>query len=91
VSQWRLTTADPAAVAGGGEPLLSGPLHDSAALAQAGIPATMLFTPSIGGISHTRDEDTFETDLVCALEAFAALTLELAGARARGDEPPAIS
>jgi hypothetical protein len=63
----------------------------AAALAQLGIPATMLFTPSIGGISHTRDEDTSEADLVCALEALAALELELAGARARGDGPPAIS
>jgi hypothetical protein len=51
-----------------------------AALEAAGIPATMLFTPSIGGISHTRDEDTSEADRVCTLERFAALALELAGA-----------
>ena len=38
--------------AGGGETPISGPLHDSAALAQAGIPTVMLFTSSVDGVSH---------------------------------------
>ncbi|UGS35533.1 hydantoinase/carbamoylase family amidase [Capillimicrobium parvum] len=63
---------------GGGAPVVSGPLHDSAALARAGIPAAMVFAPSIGGISHTRAEDTAETDLAEAIATFARLAGELA-------------
>lgn len=57
------------AATGGGDALMSGPLHDSAALAQAGIPVAMLFVASRGGISHTRDEDSAESDLLAGLEA----------------------
>ncbi len=57
------------AATGGGDAIMSGPLHDSAALAQAGIPVAMLFVASRGGISHTRDEDSTESDLVAGLEA----------------------
>ncbi|HWT93888.1 MAG TPA: hypothetical protein VN238_12875, partial [Solirubrobacteraceae bacterium] len=71
-------TGRAAAAAGHGTALVSGPLHDSAALAQAGIPATMLFASSIGGVSHTRAEDTPERDLEAALETFGALVVELA-------------
>jgi len=62
---------------GGGAPLRSGPLHDSAALAGAGIPTVMLFAPSTNGISHTREEDTPEEALVEAIERFAALATHL--------------
>jgi hydantoinase/carbamoylase family amidase len=64
-----LVRAARAATDGGGDALMSGPLHDSAALAQAGVPVAMLFVASIGGISHTRDEDSAEFDLVAGLEA----------------------
>ncbi len=57
----------------GDAPLRSGPLHDSAALAGAGIPTVMLFAPSTSGISHTREEDTPEEALVVAIERFTAL------------------
>ncbi len=63
--------------AGGGEPLRSGPLHDSASLARAGIPTVMLFCPSIGGVSHARAEDTAEPDLTAALESLESLAREL--------------
>ena len=61
----------------GGAPLRSGPLHDSAALAGAGIPTVMVFAPSVGGVSHTREEDTPDDALVEAIERFAALAIHL--------------
>lgn len=64
-------------VAGGGEPLRSGPLHDSAALARAGVPTAMLFTSSAAGVSHARGEDTTEADLRVALRAYGEIVAEL--------------
>ncbi len=58
---------------GGGEPLRSGPLHDSASLARGGVPTVMLFAPSIAGVSHARAEDTAEADLLAALDALGRL------------------
>jgi N-carbamoyl-L-amino-acid hydrolase len=57
-----------------GEPveLTSGALHDAAEVARV-LPATMLFAPSAGGISHAPEEDTDEADLAVAIQAFAAL------------------
>jgi hydantoinase/carbamoylase family amidase len=72
-----LVQAAAAAAGGSGDPLVSGPLHDSAAVAQAGIPTVMLFVPSIGGISHARVEDTGEGDLAAGIESFYALASEL--------------
>jgi N-carbamoyl-L-amino-acid hydrolase len=43
--------------------LPSGPLHDCAEVARAGIPAVMMFVQSLGGISHNRIEDTKEEHL----------------------------
>ena len=60
-----------------GEPLTSGPLHDAAAVARAGVPSVMLFARTHGGVSHSREEDAREQDLVVAIEAFAALVDEL--------------
>ncbi|HEY3776306.1 MAG TPA: hydantoinase/carbamoylase family amidase [Solirubrobacteraceae bacterium] len=66
---------------GGGEPLRSGPLHDSASLARAGVPTVMLFAPSIAGVSHARAEDTAEVDLLAALDALGRLAGRLLGDR----------
>jgi N-carbamoyl-L-amino-acid hydrolase len=66
-----------ARAAGGGEPVRSGPLHDSTALAQAGIPTGMLFTSSVGGVSHARAEDTPERDLFAAIETLERLVRSL--------------
>jgi hydantoinase/carbamoylase family amidase len=63
----------------GGPAVRSGPLHDSAALAGAGIPTAMMFAPSTGGVSHTRSEDTPEPALVEAIERFGALASGLIG------------
>jgi N-carbamoyl-L-amino-acid hydrolase len=66
-----------AALTGGGEPLTSGPLHDAAAVARAGIPTVMIFARTRGGISHSREEDADEADLIAAIEAYGALVSEL--------------
>ncbi len=63
-------------VTGTGRELPSGALHDAASMAPL-VPTTMVFSPSIGGISHAREEDTAEADLIAAIEAFG----ELANAR----------
>jgi hydantoinase/carbamoylase family amidase len=49
--------------------LPSGPLHDAARVAEAGVPTVMLFVRSKRGLSHTREEDTDEADLALALTA----------------------
>ena len=50
--------------------LPSGPLHDAAEMARAGIPTVMMFVQSLQGISHNRIEDTREEHLVQAVFAF---------------------
>lgn len=48
----------------------SGPLHDAAEMARAGIPTVMMFVQSLHGISHNKIEDTREEHLALAVEAF---------------------
>ena len=43
--------------------LPSGPLHDAAEVARAGVPTVMLFVQSLRGISHNKIEDTEEEHL----------------------------
>lgn len=57
-------------VAGTSHRLPSGPLHDAAEVARAGIPAVMMFTQSLYGISHNKIEDTKEEHLELAVQAF---------------------
>jgi len=52
--------------------LPSGALHDAASMAPH-LPTAMVFSPSIGGISHAPEEDTAEPDLAAAIEVFGAL------------------
>ena len=66
-----------AAALTGGEILTSGPLHDAAAVARAGVPTVMIFARTRGGISHSREEDAREEDLIAAIEAYGALVDEL--------------
>src|SRR4051794_18226871 len=56
----------------GAEPhrLPSGPLHDAAEVARAGIPTIMMFVQSLHGISHNKIEDTKEEHLAMAVTAF---------------------
>ena len=69
--------------------LPSGPLHDAAEMARV-VPAVMLFVRSIGGVSHTKDEDTAIEDLELSVRALHELTLRtLAWAEHdRPDDPP---
>jgi len=56
-------------VAGTSHRLPSGPLHDAAEVARAGVPTVMLFVQSLRGLSHTRLEDTKEEHLELAVQA----------------------
>jgi beta-ureidopropionase / N-carbamoyl-L-amino-acid hydrolase len=48
----------------------SGPLHDAAEVARAGIPTVMMFVQSLAGISHNKIEDTKLEHLELAVAAF---------------------
>lgn len=50
--------------------LPSGPLHDAAEVAAAGIPTVMMFVQSLHGISHNKIEDTKEEHLELCVTAF---------------------
>jgi N-carbamoyl-L-amino-acid hydrolase len=66
-------------VAGTSHRLPSGPLHDAAEVARAGIPTVMVFVQSLRGLSHTKLEDTKEEHLelaVQALDRLAAKTID---------------
>jgi N-carbamoyl-L-amino-acid hydrolase len=66
-------------VAGRSHRLPSGPLHDAAEVARAGIPTVMLFVQSLRGLSHTKLEDTKPEHLelsVQALDRLAAKTID---------------
>jgi hydantoinase/carbamoylase family amidase len=49
--------------------LPSGPLHDAAEVARAGVPTVMLFVQSLRGLSHTKLEDTMPEHLELSVEA----------------------
>jgi beta-ureidopropionase / N-carbamoyl-L-amino-acid hydrolase len=66
-------------VAGPSHRLPSGPLHDAAEVARAGIPTVMIFVQSLRGLSHTKLEDTREKHIelaVLALDRLTAQTIE---------------
>ncbi len=50
--------------------LPSGPLHDAAEVAAAGVPTVMMFVQSLRGISHNKIEDTKEEHLELCVTAF---------------------
>jgi N-carbamoyl-L-amino-acid hydrolase len=56
-------------VAGSSHRLPSGPLHDAAEVARAGVPTVMVFVQSLRGLSHTNLEDTREEHLEVAVRA----------------------
>ena len=53
--------------------LPSGPLHDAAEVARAGVPTVMMFVQSLHGISHNKIEDTKEEHLELCVTAFDTL------------------
>jgi beta-ureidopropionase / N-carbamoyl-L-amino-acid hydrolase len=56
-------------VSGTSHKLPSGPLHDAAEVARAGIPTVMIFVQSLRGLSHTKLEDTKREHLAQSVEA----------------------
>ena len=54
--------------------LPSGPLHDAAEVARAGIPTVMVFVQSLRGLSHTKLEDTKPEHLELSVQALDRLT-----------------
>ena len=56
-------------VAGRCHRLPSGPLHDAAEVARAGVPTAMIFVQSLRGLSHTKEEDTRPKHLELAVRA----------------------
>ncbi|HEX3878926.1 MAG TPA: Zn-dependent hydrolase [Bryobacteraceae bacterium] len=54
---------------GASKTLPSGPLHDAAEVARAGIPTVMMFVQSLRGISHNKIEDTKEEHIELAVTA----------------------
>jgi beta-ureidopropionase / N-carbamoyl-L-amino-acid hydrolase len=80
-----VTMADEAIrdVAGQSHRLPSGPLHDAAEVARAGVPTVMLFVQSLRGLSHTKLEDTKPEHIelsVQALDRLASKALALVAA-----------
>ncbi len=56
--------------------LPSGPLHDAAEVARAGVPTVMLFVQSLQGISHNKIEDTKEAHIEMCVVAFSTLAMK---------------
>ena len=56
--------------AGASHRLPSGPLHDAAEVARAGIPTVMMFAQSLAGLSHNKAEDTKIEHIELAGQAF---------------------
>ncbi len=54
--------------------LPSGPLHDAAEMARAGIPTVMLFVQSLHGISHNKIEDTRREHIEASVRTLDRLT-----------------
>jgi N-carbamoyl-L-amino-acid hydrolase len=61
-------------VSGTSHHLPSGPLHDAAEVARAGVPTVMLFVQSLRGLSHTKLEDTKKEHLELSVQALDLLT-----------------
>jgi N-carbamoyl-L-amino-acid hydrolase len=59
--------------------LPSGPLHDAAEVARAGVPTVMMFVQSLHGISHNKIEDTKEEHLELCVAAFDRLAEKAMG------------
>ena len=71
-------------IAGTSHRLPSGPLHDAAEVARAGIPTVMVFVQSLRGLSHTKLEDTKREHLelsVHALDRLASRTISSSARR----------
>jgi N-carbamoyl-L-amino-acid hydrolase len=70
----ELADASVREVSGSSHRLPSGPLHDAAEVARAGIPTVMLFVQSLRGLSHTKLEATKKEHLEMSVQALDRLT-----------------
>ncbi len=66
-------------VAGRSHRLPSGPLHDAAEVARAGVPTVMLFAQSLRGLSHTKLEDTKPEHIELSVQALDRLATKALG------------
>ena len=66
-------------VAGRTHRLPSGPLHDAAEVARAGVPTVMLFAQSLRGLSHTKLEDTKPEHVELSVQALDRLATKALG------------
>lgn len=57
--------------------MASGPLHDAAEVARAGVPTVMMFVQSLHGISHNKLEDTREEHIEQSITAFDRLASKI--------------
>jgi N-carbamoyl-L-amino-acid hydrolase len=64
------------------ERMPSGAGHDAQVLAER-MPAAMLFVPSIGGVSHSFEENTDEEDIVLGCQVLASASESILKARNR--------
>jgi beta-ureidopropionase / N-carbamoyl-L-amino-acid hydrolase len=71
-------------VSGESHLLPSGPLHDAAEVARAGVPTVMIFVQSLRGLSHTKLEDTKEEHLELSVRALDRLADKTIGRVAAG-------
>jgi beta-ureidopropionase / N-carbamoyl-L-amino-acid hydrolase len=70
-------------VSGTSHKLPSGPLHDAAEVARAGIPTVMIFVQSLRGLSHTKLEDTKREHLAQSVEELRCVRRALGRSRPR--------
>jgi hydantoinase/carbamoylase family amidase len=66
----------------------SGPLHDAAEVAGAGVPTVMMFVQSLHGISHNKIEDTKEEHIEQSVVALDRLAEKAMAWIARGGDRP---
>jgi len=67
--------------------MTSGAVHDALKISPVA-PAAMLFVPSVGGKSHTPEEETRPEDVARGLRALAALVWDLCSSAPQPAEPP---
>ncbi len=70
-------------VCGTSHRLPSGPLHDAAEVARAGVPTVMVFVQSLRGLSHTKLEDTKPEHIELAVQALDRLASKTLGSLAQ--------
>jgi beta-ureidopropionase / N-carbamoyl-L-amino-acid hydrolase len=80
----RMAEAAVVEAAGVSHRLPSGPLHDAAEMARAGVPTVMLFVQSLHGISHNKIEDTKLEHIAQSVVALDALAQKAMAWIARG-------